>query len=74
MIDAMCNDQDANSNCSPNSVVHVVISSSLFPRYNRNLNSGEEIYSAKTPRVAKNKVYFSGDYPTQIILPIMNIE
>ena len=51
--------------------LRVVISSSLFPRYNRNLNSGEEIYSAKSTRVAKQKVYFSKNYPTQILLPVM---
>ena len=54
--------------------LRVVISSSLFPRYNRNLNSGEEIYSAKSPRVAKQKVYFSEKYPTQILLPILNMK
>ena len=54
--------------------LRVVISSSLFPRYNRNLNSGEEIYSAKSPRVANQKIYFGEKYPTRIELPVIDID
>lgn len=54
--------------------LRIVISSSLFPRYNRNLNSGEPIFDAKSPRVANQKIYFGEGYPNCIHLPVMNIE
>jgi len=56
----------------PGHKIRVVISSSLFPRYNRNLNSGEEIFNAQHPRIANQKLYTGGKYPSHIILPVLN--
>ena len=53
--------------------IRVVISSSLFPRYNRNLNSGEEIFNAQHPRIANQKIYTGGKFPSHILLPVLNI-
>ncbi|MEN8157163.1 MAG: CocE/NonD family hydrolase [Bacteroidota bacterium] len=52
--------------------LRVVISSSLFPRFNRNLNSGEEIFNAQHPRTAHQKIYLGERYPAHISLPVMN--
>jgi len=54
--------------------LRVVISSSLFPRYNRNLNSGEDIFNAQNPRIARQKIYFGDRYPAHITLPVLEIE
>ena len=54
--------------------LRVVISSALFPRYNRNLNSGEEIYSAKNPQIAHQKIYVGEKYPAQIMLPVFDMD
>lgn len=50
-----------------------VITSSLFPRYNRNLNSGEDIFNAQNPRIARQKLYFGEKYPSHITLPVMDL-
>jgi putative CocE/NonD family hydrolase len=54
--------------------IRVVITSSLFPRYNRNLNSGEDIFNAHQPRIAKQKIYFGENYPSHISLPVFELE
>ncbi len=54
--------------------IRVVVTSSLFPRYNRNLNSGEPIFEAQNPRVAHQKVYFGKKYPSHIRLPVLDID
>ena len=54
--------------------LRVVVCSSLFPRYNRNLNTGETIYSATEIKVAEQKIYFGQKYPSHITLPILYLE
>ena len=54
--------------------LRVVITSSLFPRYNRNLNSGEDIFNAQNPRIARQKLYFGEKYPSYISLPVLDIK
>jgi len=54
--------------------MRIVVTSSLFPRYNRNLNSGEPIFSAQNPRIAHQKIYFGKTYPSCIRLPLFNLE
>jgi predicted acyl esterase len=58
----------------PGHKLRVVISSSLFPRYNRNLNSGEEIFGAENPMIANQKLYVGGNYPSHISLPVLEIK
>jgi hypothetical protein len=50
--------------------IRVEISSSNFPRFARNLNTGGNNYDEKEAVVAKNKVHHSNKYPSQIIVPI----
>lgn len=50
--------------------IRIEISSSNFPRFARNLNTGGNNYDETEGVVATNKVHHSKEYPSQIILPI----
>ena len=54
--------------------LRVSISSSWFPRYNRNLNTGEPIFSAQTIRVANQRLFFGSRYPSCVTLPVLSID
>ncbi len=47
------------------------VSSSNFPRYDRNLNTGEFIPTATKSKIANQKIFHSKEYPSQLILPII---
>lgn len=51
--------------------IRVEISSSNFPRFARNLNTGGNNYDEKEGIVAHNQVHHSKSYPSQIRLPIV---
>lgn len=51
--------------------IRVEISSSKFPQYMRNLNTGGNNYDETKGVVATNTVHHSQQYPTQIRLPVM---
>ncbi len=51
--------------------LRVVICSSLFPRYNRNLNNGEPIYSAAHSRIANQTISWGPKHPAHLTLPII---
>lgn len=59
---------------NPGNKIRVTITSALFPRYNRNLNSGEAISIAVDSHIAHQKIYFGNKYPSHIILPILNLK
>ncbi|MCG8455222.1 MAG: CocE/NonD family hydrolase, partial [Holophagales bacterium] len=46
------------------------ISSSNFPRYDRNLNTGGDNFSESQAVVAENAVHHGGAYPSRIVLPV----
>ncbi|GGW37728.1 acylase [Arenibacter certesii] len=50
--------------------IRIEISSSNFPRFARNLNTGGNNYDESEGVIAKNKVHHSKKYPSQIRLPI----
>lgn len=50
--------------------IRIEISSSNFPRFARNLNTGGNNYDESEAFVAQNKVHHSKKYPSQIRLPI----
>ncbi len=58
---------------NPGHRLRVVITSALFPRYNRNINSGESIFEAKNPRTAHQTIYVGPIYPSRILLPVLNL-
>src|SRR5205823_66488 len=50
--------------------IRVAITSSLFPLYARNLNSGEPYADATQPRLARQRIHHTTAAPTRLILPI----
>lgn len=52
--------------------IRIEVSSSNFPRFARNLNTGGNNYDEKVGVVAHNKVHHSKEYPSQITLPIIS--
>lgn len=51
--------------------IRIEISSSNFPRFARNLNTGGDNYDESEGVVAKNSIYHSSEYPSHIKLPIV---
>ncbi|MBU2996651.1 CocE/NonD family hydrolase [Cellulophaga baltica] len=51
--------------------IRIEISSSNFPRFARNLNTGGNNYDEKEGIVAHNTIHHSSKYPSQIKLPII---
>ncbi len=54
--------------------IRIEISSSNFPRFTRNLNTGGNNYDEKEGVVAHNKIHHSAEYPSQIRLPVKKNE
>jgi predicted acyl esterase len=52
--------------------IRIEISSSNFPRFARNLNTGGNNYDEKEAVNAQNKVHHSSKYTSQIKLPIIS--
>ena len=50
------------------------ISSSNFPRFDRNLNTGEEIKFARTSVAATNAVLHDAQHPSALVLPVMTLK
>ena len=55
----------------PGHRIRVEISSSSFPRFDRNLNTGGNNFDETKWVIAKNTVYHTKKYPSYIILPII---
>jgi len=51
--------------------IRLDISSSNFPKYDRNLNTGGVLYKEATWTVAENTIYHDADNPSYIILPVV---
>lgn len=51
--------------------IRIEISSSNFPRFTRNLNTGGNNYDEKEGVIAHNVIHHSADFPSQIRLPIV---
>ncbi|WP_238988401.1 CocE/NonD family hydrolase [Aureibaculum marinum] len=51
--------------------IRIEISSSNFPRFARNLNTGGKNYDEKESVIAHNKIHHSKKYPSHIKLPIV---
>ena len=56
----------------PGHCIRLEISSSNFPRYDTNLNTGETMITSKKNSVAEQIVYHQEAYPSHILLPIVN--
>ncbi len=53
--------------------IRVQVTSSNFPRWDRNLNTGEPEESATTARVARQRVYHDPARPSRIVLPVVPV-
>jgi putative CocE/NonD family hydrolase len=51
--------------------IRVEVSSSSFPRYDRNPNTGREIATETTPSVARQAVHHGAGAPSRIVLPVV---
>ena len=51
--------------------IRLEVSSSNFPRYDRNLNTGGDNYDESEPVVARNAVHHSAEHPSRIVLPVL---
>ncbi len=51
--------------------IRLEVSSSNFPRFDRNLNSGEELATGTHMTVARQRVLHSAQYPSRLTLPIV---
>ncbi|MBC3788986.1 CocE/NonD family hydrolase [Spirosoma utsteinense] len=56
---------------APGHQIRVEVSSSNFPRFERNLNTGGKNYDESKGVVANNKVFHTAGYPSQIRLPLV---
>jgi putative CocE/NonD family hydrolase len=65
-------DLHATSNYfGPGHRIRIEVSSSNFPRFERNLNTGGDNRTETEWVVAKNTLHHSKEYPSQIILPVI---
>jgi putative CocE/NonD family hydrolase len=55
----------------PGHRLRLQVSSSNFPRLERNLNTGGNNYDESKPVVAHNRVYRSSAYPSSVVLPVL---
>jgi len=51
--------------------IRIEVSSSNFPRFTRNLNTGGNIYDETEGVVAHNQIHHSSQYPSQIRVPVV---
>jgi putative CocE/NonD family hydrolase len=51
--------------------IRIEVSSSNFPRFERNLNTGGRNYDESEGVVATNRIHHSSEYPSQIRLPVI---
>jgi hypothetical protein len=56
----------------PGHRIRLEISSSNFPRWDRNLNTGGNNYDETEFIVARNSVHHAPERPSYIVLPIVN--
>ncbi len=57
---------------APGHKLRVEVSSSNFPRFDRNLNTGGNNYDEATGVIAHNQVHHSGEYPSSITLSVVS--
>jgi uncharacterized protein len=55
----------------PGHRIRLEISSSDFPRFDRNLNTGEDPNTGTRMEIAKQTIYHSRDYPSHLVLPLI---
>ncbi len=51
--------------------IRLYVSSGNFPRFNRNLNTGEMTFGSSRMMKAKQTIYHDADHPSAVVLPII---
>lgn len=51
--------------------IRIEVSSSNFPRFTRNLNTGGDNYNETEGAVARNVIHYSDEFPSRILLPVV---
>ena len=51
--------------------LRIEVSSSNFPRFDRNLNTGGNNYDEEKPVVARNSIHHSRQYPSQVVVTLV---
>jgi uncharacterized protein len=57
----------------PGHRIRVDVTSSNFPQFDRNPNTGEPLGSASKTRVAKQTIHHGGPRPSHIVLPVVTL-
>jgi putative CocE/NonD family hydrolase len=57
---------------TPGQKLRLEISSSNFPKYNRNFNVEEDPFFATKMKVVQQKIFHNKKYPSKLILPVLN--
>ncbi len=66
-------DMDATGNYfGPGHQIRLEVSSSNFPRFDRNMNTGGKNYDEEKWVVAKNTIHHSKIYPSHLLLPVID--
>jgi putative CocE/NonD family hydrolase len=55
----------------PGHRIRLEISSSDFPRFDRNLNTGEDPNTGTRMEIARQTIYHNRDYPSHLVLPLI---
>lgn len=55
----------------PGHRIQIAITSSSFPQFERNLNTGGNNFDESKPVTARNVLHHGGRYPSRIVLPVM---
>lgn len=56
----------------PGHRIRIDITSSNFPQFDRNLNTGDPLGKGTKPRVAEQTIWHSADRPSAIVLPVVS--
>jgi len=51
--------------------IRLDISSSNFPRFDVNPNTGDPLWKQRRWETARNTIYHSADYPSHVVLPVI---
>ena len=51
--------------------LRVDVTSSSFPRWSRNLNTGEDVGTGTRMQIAHQTVLHSSEYPSRVVLPVI---
>jgi putative CocE/NonD family hydrolase len=57
---------------APGHRIRLEVSSSNFPRFDRNLNTGGKNYDEAEWKIVDNVVYHSSEYPSYLVLPVVD--